>query len=55
LNSFQLLRLQQRYLYEYDSVEDRLEKKLNKISDGIESLRGDLYAMKEALSEGTAK
>jgi potassium intermediate/small conductance calcium-activated channel subfamily N protein 2 len=55
LNSFQLLRLQQRCLYEYDSVEDRLEKKLNEISDGIEALRGDMLAMKEALSEGKGK
>lgn len=50
LNNFQRLRLQQRSLYDYDSAEDRLERKLNEVIEGNEGLKADIIAIKLALA-----
>lgn len=50
LNNFQRLRLQQRSLYDYDSTEDRLERKVNEVLASNEELRAELSAIKAALT-----
>jgi potassium intermediate/small conductance calcium-activated channel subfamily N protein 2 len=50
INNFQLLRLQQRSLYDYDSPEDRLENKINEVIESNEFIKSELNAIKSALT-----
>jgi potassium intermediate/small conductance calcium-activated channel subfamily N protein 2 len=50
INNFQLLRLQQRSLYDYDSPEDRLESKIDEVIESNELIKSELTAIKSALT-----